>query len=208
MKIPDGMNEAEVIEIIDKAISGLCYKFRFGYFEKEDLEQEGWVFAIDALERYDGKRPLANFLRVHIRNRFISLKRDKFHRYDPPCITCPFYDPECKKSTNKCAEFVNKDDCDKWEAWKKRNAAKSGLMKPIDINGVEQDLEVEAEFLNSLNLAAIHKKINSKLPIELRGDFLRMLDGVYIPKQRKDKVRDYIKEMGVLDELKDDWNDK
>lgn len=206
MKIPDGMTEEELIQIIDKAIKGLCSKFRFGYFEKEDLEQEGWKFAIEGLEKYDNKRPLENFLRVHIRNQFINLKRNKFSRYDPPCLSCPFYDPECKQSDNKCSEFVNKDDCKKWASWKKRNAAKSGLMRPMDIDSVtEDDLESDIQFINSLNLSAIHKKINAELPTELRGDFLRMLDGVYIPKHKKDKVREFIKDLGILDELKD-WN--
>jgi len=208
MKIPEGMTEDQVITIINKAIKGLCSKFRFGYFEKEDLEQEGWVFAIKALNKYNGSAPLENFLRVHIRNRFMNLKRNKYSRFEPPCLQCPFYDPKCEQSTNKCSEFENKDDCHKWAAWKKRNAAKSGLMKPVNIESVTEDeLQINNEFINSMNLSAIYKKINERMSVELRGDFLRMLDGIYLPKQRKDKVREFIKEMGVFDELKG-WYDK
>lgn len=208
MKIPDGMTEDQVIKIVTKALSGLCAKFRFGYFETEDLSQEGWIYAIEALEKFDGSAPLENFLRVAIRSRFINLRRNKNSRYDPPCLKCPFYDPDCKKSKNQCAEFEDKNDCDKWRGWKQRNAAKSELMRPLNIDEVtEDDLKIDREFFDSINLAAIHKKINENMPSDIRADFLRMIDGVYIPKNRKDKVREFIKDLGILDELRD-WQDK
>lgn len=208
MKIPEGYTEEQVIKIVEKALSGLCSKFRFGYFEKEDMEQEGWLFAIDALERYSSEKgELENFLRVHVRNHFMNLKRNKFSRYEPPCITCPFYDPECKKSTNKCSEFLNKDDCDKWSAWKKRNAAKSGLIRPLDIDSVsEEDLSNE-EFLSHINLSSILKKINDTLPVDLRSDFLKMMDGISVPKPKKERVRQFLKDIGIHDELRD-WEEK
>lgn len=208
MKIPQGFSENQVVKVIEKALSGLCSKFRFGYFEKEDMEQEGWVFAIDALERYsEDKGVLENYLRVHIRNRFITLRRDKLSRYEPPCVNCPFYDPENKLSINKCSEFLNKDDCDKWSAWKKRNAAKTGLIRPLDISSVSDDDLTNEEFFNSINLSSILKKIDKQLPMELRSDFLKMLDGVPVPKQKKEKVREFLEQIGIKEELKD-WRDK
>ena len=129
----------EQTNAVEEVLKGLCSKFRFGYYDEDDMKQEGWIFALDALERYDGKRPLINFLRVHIRNRFISLRRNKLSRYEPPCTQCPFYDPDCKKSNNKCSEFVNKLDCDKWDSWIKRNTSKENLMRPIDLDSVTED---------------------------------------------------------------------
>lgn len=208
MKIPDGFTEEKVCEIIERALLGLCSKFRFGYYEKEDMEQEGWIFAIEALESYSEDRGvLEHFLRVMIRNRFINLKRNKFSRYEPPCISCPFYDPDLKYSTNKCSEFLNKDDCDKWAAWKKRNAAKTGLIRPLDLDSVTEDDIASEEFLSSINLSSILKKIDQNLPMELRSDFLKMLDGITIPKQKKEKVRQCLADMGIRDDLKD-WEDK
>lgn len=208
MKIPDNMTEAQVIEIVNKAIKGLASKFKFGYFETEDMEVEAWVFCIEALEKFDGIHPLENFLRVGIRNHFINLKRNKFSRREPPCTKCPFFDPECKKSTNKCSEFLDKMDCSKWTDWLKSNAAKSGLVRPLDIDSmVEDELPDDTEFINNINISSILQKINRELPVELRADFLKMLDGVYVNKVKKEKVRAFIKEMGVMEELHD-WNTK
>ena len=78
MKIPNGMTEQQVIETINKVISRYIYKFRFGYYESEDIRQEAFIIAMEALERYDEKRPLENFLAVHVKNRLSNFKRDKF----------------------------------------------------------------------------------------------------------------------------------
>ena len=194
-----------MIEIVNKALKGMCEKFRFGYFDTEDMYQEGWIFALETgLEKYDGSRPLENFLRVSLRNFFINLKRNKFSRYDPPCLSCPFYDPDNKKSQNQCAEFVNKDDCDKWKSWRKRNKDKEGLMRPIDISSIhEDDNPFDKEMIDSVNFGEIRKIIDRKLDMDLRADFLRMLEGMYVPKDRKIKIREAIREMGVLDEFEE-----
>lgn len=199
MKIPSGMSETEVMDTIDKILKGLSVKFKFGYFDADDLYQEGWLFAMKAMETYDDKLPLENFLRVALRTRFINFKRDNYSRYEPPCISCPFYDKEGLKAENKCLEFLNKDDCDKWAAWKKRNKTKAGLMRPIDIDTVSEDKDPFE--LSDHNLADIRSKIDRALPAELRGDFLKMLDGVVIPKIRRDSVREFIAKMGVCDIL-------
>jgi len=210
MKIPNGMTEAQVIEIVTKAIKGLASKFKFGYFETEDMETEAWVYCLDtALEKYDiSIGPLENYLRVGIRNHFINLQRNKLSRREPPCTKCPFFDPQCKKSTNKCSEFLDKLDCTKWTDWLKSNAAKSGLVRPLDIDSmVEDELPDDTEFINNINISSILQKINRELPVELRADFLKMLDGVYVSKVKKEKVREFIKKMGVMDELQD-WQEK
>ena len=205
MKKIEGLTKEQVVQIINKALSGLCEKFRFGYFDKDEMFQEGWLFAMKALEKYDPKKAvLENFLRVHIRNRFINLKRNKFSRKEPPCVSCPFYDPECLKSDNKCAEFMNKDDCDKWAAWRKRNTSKAGLMRPIDIDSVTEDEgPTDNFFLNKMNLAELKRKIDDAMPVELRGDYLRMMDGVYVSKQKKDKIKEFLRELGIFDETED-----
>ncbi len=43
--------------------------------EKEDLQQEIFLFCMDALPRYDGRVPLENFLRKHSKNRILNLIR-------------------------------------------------------------------------------------------------------------------------------------
>ena len=94
MKIPKGMTEEQVLEAIENVVNSLARNFRFGYFDTEDMKQEGRVYAIEGITKYNPKvGPLENFLRTHIRNRFINLRRNKLTRYQPPCVDCPFYDP-------------------------------------------------------------------------------------------------------------------
>jgi len=50
--------------------------------DEEDIEQEAFIIGMDALERYDGVRPLENFLSVHIKNRLKNFKRDNYYRQD------------------------------------------------------------------------------------------------------------------------------
>jgi DNA-directed RNA polymerase specialized sigma24 family protein len=78
MKIPKGMTEKEVLEIINKVASRYAHKFRFGYFEADDIRQEAVIIAMEALERYEEGRPLENFLAVHVKNRLNNFKRDKY----------------------------------------------------------------------------------------------------------------------------------
>lgn len=204
MNIPQGYTEEEVVKIIDKALKGFCHKFRFGYFEHDDIYQEGFIIAMDVLEKYNGKDPLENFLRVHIRNRLINFKHNKYSRHEPPCTSCPFYDPDKKLSNNQCSEFIDKEDCDRWASWVKRNSAKENLMRPMGIDAVsEEESLITDELFNKANFAEIRRQIDRNLDSELRADFLRMLEGIYIPNERKNRVKDAIKEMGVLNEFED-----
>ena len=77
MKIPPNMTEQEDVKVMQKVAKAYSYKFRFGYFTADDIEQEAYVEAIKGMEDYDGKRPLENFLLVHIHNKLKNLKRTK-----------------------------------------------------------------------------------------------------------------------------------
>lgn len=67
----------EIIQVIAERISG---KYVFGYFDQEDLQQEAVIFGLEAYDRWDGVRPLENFVSVHISNRLKNLKRDNYFR--------------------------------------------------------------------------------------------------------------------------------
>jgi hypothetical protein len=70
------------LEIITEIARKLAPKFRFAYYDTEDIVQEGILLGLDALKRWDGIRPIENFLYTHIRNRLGTLKRDKYFRLD------------------------------------------------------------------------------------------------------------------------------
>ena len=80
------IDEAEFLEVLDKITKKLIHKFRFGYHNAEDMKQQASIFALEALDRYDGKRPLEIFLWTHVRNRLFNFKRNNYQRPDSPCI--------------------------------------------------------------------------------------------------------------------------
>jgi DNA-directed RNA polymerase specialized sigma24 family protein len=82
MKIPKGMSESEVLEVINRIADRYAYKFRFGYFEAEDIRQEAFLIAYTGLAHYDKSRSLENFLYIHLSNRLKNFKRDNYYRYE------------------------------------------------------------------------------------------------------------------------------
>jgi DNA-directed RNA polymerase specialized sigma24 family protein len=199
MKIPEDMTEGQVLTIIARATAGLAQKYKFGFYGVDDIEQECFLFAIDALEKYDGRGPLENFLRVHIKNQLLNLHRNKLCRYEPPCVNCPFFDKNKKKSDNQCTEFVNKMDCKKWADWSNRNAAKTGIMNPTDIYEVDFDSLIND---NEVDFNEIKDELDKLIPSDLRADYLRLLDGVKIPAKSKEKILQIIQESNICQNLK------
>lgn len=192
---PEGPALAETIY---RVVDLLASKFRFGYYDVEDIRQEGCCFALEALAsgKYDESRPLENFLYTHLRNRFINLKRDKYIRNEPPCLTCVFYDPKFKKSKNACSVFEDKNECKKLGDWRRRNAAKQSLMQPVDVAGVgDNAIKVENDTNETLSFNELKHRIDAQLPSELRSDYLRMLEGIILPKVRRQRVREAVAEI-------------
>ena len=74
------MTKSEVLEVINRICDRYAYKFKFGYYEPDDIRQEAFIIAVEALERYDESRPLENFLAVHVKNRLNNFKRDRYYR--------------------------------------------------------------------------------------------------------------------------------
>lgn len=203
MKIPKGYTEAQVLEIIEKIVNTLASSFRFGYMDVDDLKQEGRIFALELIEKdkYDPTKPLENFLYTHVRNRYLNFKRDKFSRYEPPCYGCPFFDPKNLKSTNhnQCSAFANKNDCEKWDTWSKRNSSKRNLLEAIDLDSVHDEKENNMRLDGGVETGAAFNElvasIDEQLPIELRSDYLRMRQGQKISNYRATKVREAVKEI-------------
>lgn len=175
----------EVIAIIDKIVSILGQGFSFGYFDINDIRQEARIFGLEAMARYDNKRPLENFLYSHIKNRLINFKRDKFHRSDPPCKIC-----------HEEGDHGNGEYCDKYKAWKKRNSSKQNLMRPCDITSVsDKSIERDSDIINDVATQEMLELIDEKLPVELRQVYLQLRSGVSISKAKKKQLEIYIKDI-------------
>ena len=168
MKIPKGMPEKEVLEIITKVASRYAHKFRFGYFEADDIRQEAVIIAMEALERYEEGRPLENFLAVHVKNRLNNFKRDKYYR-------------QSKVDSN---------------TQEKHNNSKKFLMEPLDISNIrdekEDNMRVEDDFVIDFEQQEVLRIIDQNLDVSLRSDYLRIKDGVYVPKPRRKQIYEEI----------------
>lgn len=79
MKIPKNMTKEEVIDQINIVVNRMSARYTFHGYDVEDIKQEAFIICMDALERYDQKRPLENFLAVHLSNRLKNFVRDNFY---------------------------------------------------------------------------------------------------------------------------------
>lgn len=79
MKIPKNMTEQQVIDQINIVVNRISARYTFHGYEVEDIKQEAFIICMDALDRYDQKRPLENFLAVHLSNRLKNFVRDNFY---------------------------------------------------------------------------------------------------------------------------------
>lgn len=166
------------LKTIQKVCKRLAVKYRFGFYDTEDIEQEAFIMALDALPRFNPEiSSLETFLYIHINNKLKTFKRDHYLRRDFTCAYCGRKDPEC-------------EHCKRRE-W--RHAAKKHLMEPIDIDNVNCDAErnmyVNADFLIDVELTEILNLINQNLEICFREDYLKMLEGITIPKNKRQVIK-------------------
>jgi len=199
------MTEEQVLSIIENIANRLCYKFKFGYHDAEDMRQQARMFAVEAMERYDENRPLENFLWVHVRNRLFNFKRDNYERPDLPCYTCPFYDPHNEKSQSNCVEFSDKYSCDLYGSWMKRNSSKKNLMTPLSWPEVRDENENHMKRVFDIENETADREvldiIDRKLPVDFRLDYLRLMNGLKLVKARRDKLVEKIKEILDSEEI-------
>ena len=69
------MNE-DHFKILEKIVASLTKKLAFKGVDLDDVRQEAYKLGLEAYPRWDGVRPLENFLRVHIHNRLRNYRRD------------------------------------------------------------------------------------------------------------------------------------
>lgn len=195
MKLPEGVTETEFLRATEKVIRILARSFVFGYFQLADIKQQATLFAIEAMERYDTSRSLEGFLYTHIKNRLINFRRDKFRRNDTPCKSC-------HNSIEGETEHPDRQYCDKYKAWLKRNSAKQNIMNPLDITNISDENEPttrsESTVVENVERSELLALIDMKLDPELRSIYLQMQAGESVPKAKREQV-----EKAVLDILKD-----
>lgn len=196
--LANNVTEEEFLIVLDNISKRLGHKFKFGYHSYEDMKQQAAIFALEGLEKYDNKRPLENFLWTHVRNRLFNYKRDNYQRPDKPCFTCPFYDAQCKKSTNQCVEFSNKNDCELYNSWELRNNNKKNIMKPVGIEDVKDYGSYNKSKGDVLDLVLnqeIIDLLDEKIPQAYRETYLRLKYGEKICRNDLNKLINIIREI-------------
>ena len=78
MNIPEGMDEQDVLDIIETICNRISPKYTFYGYTVDDIKQESFIICVEALNRYDGIRPLENFLSVNLSNRLKTFMRDNY----------------------------------------------------------------------------------------------------------------------------------
>jgi DNA-directed RNA polymerase specialized sigma24 family protein len=190
------VDENELLKVIDIISKKLAYKFKFGYHDIEDMKQQIWIFALEGLNNYDHKRPLENFLWTHVRNRLFNYKRDNYQRPDKPCLTCPLYDPKMLSSYSGCKQYENKNDCDLYSIWIKRNDTKKNLMY---LTTVDEIKDYASTFLCNTSANVDNNEILQILDEKLNDDYriiyLKLKTGTKISKSDQEKLTVKIKQI-------------
>jgi DNA-directed RNA polymerase specialized sigma subunit len=192
LKVPEGLTENKVLEIINVVVRYLAPAFKFGYYDVDDMKQEGRCFCLEALSDFDMSRStqtdpalaLMTFFKVHVRRRFINLRRDKFERVEPPSCDCRL----CEEDSSE------RLDCPKYSAWVRRNMAKRSLVEPLDVTEVYSresgnNIDTAENVMSREVIAALDKH----MPAHSRGDYKRLMEGVRLSKDKRSKVLEQIR---------------
>ena len=189
MKLPNNYTEEEVLAIIADISKKLSFKFKFGYHAREDMEQQASLFAWEGLEKYDGRKPLENFLWVHVRNRLFNFKRNNFGRPNKPCDNCPLN----AYVNNRCTAFTNLRNCEHYEKWYLRNSAKQNLLSSKEyIDNKEPSENDPGELISNRELINL---IEQRIPHDIRKDWVKLKNNIKITKRRRLQILEIIEEI-------------
>lgn len=180
MRIPANLTEEEVLSVIEKVVGKISAKYKFGIYDLDDIRQEARILCMTALAQYDGERPLENFLSIHVRNRLITLRRDKHVRYVPPCKSCPLYN---KALPSKCEEYGSRSECDLFKKFEEKLECREKFINPIDIHVVEGQIEGDVE--GGHWRGELLGMIKEHLPAQYINDFHRFLEGAKLGQSRQ-----------------------
>lgn len=184
MFIPEGYTEEEVLAILDRAIWPLAENMKFGYNEASDMYQEGFILASNVMSKYESEGrnncSLENFIRIHVRNRFINMRRDQLYRTTSPCLNCA--------TLHNCT--LNVIDCPKYAAWLRRNNAKRSIMESTEL----EDREGECpDLFEDMWKRDFLEYVKEHISIYNRASLLKLLDNVQLIKKKREELIDELK---------------
>lgn len=171
------------IETIRRVALRYADKFTFGMYDVDDIVQQCYYWWYTKLRyKYDNSKPLENFLAVALKNELKNLWRNKYYRKDRLCEAClDAGQPTCKVCTGR----------------QKLNSKKRSLAESVT---VEHHTYGEYVDNSAVLVKEAKEKINSALPVEMRFDYLKMLDGVKVSSDRRIEIEEKIREILSIDE--------
>jgi hypothetical protein len=184
MRIPKGYTEQQIVNIITDIGNKIAPNFTFGYYDKDDIKQEIFIFGLEALKRFKpDKGELSSFLSKHIKNRLLNLKRDKVARHsnDIPCN-------DCESKTDDC----DRDSCSIFYEWVRRNAIKRSLMQPAHL-GIDLEEYVGIYLDKKMEIDDLIAKIDMMIPAKYREDYCRYVEGCKMSSIKKQNIISLIK---------------
>lgn len=158
MNIPEGMTEQQVIDQINIVVDRIAPRYTFYGYTVNDIKQESFIICMEALNRYDQKRPLENFLSVNLSNRLKNFVRDN--------------------------HFVGDD-----------NPERQRVVQPAQLDyedNIIDDLRKYSISYEQIEDRDMQIIIDQHLPASMRMDYLKMLNELYITKQRREEIVDTI----------------
>ncbi len=198
-------SESELTNILTNIANRVAAKFKFGYHQLEDMKQQAYVFALEALPRFDLSKAkvddklsaLEAFLYTHVHNRLCSFKRDNYMRPEPPCDSCGIKD---------CI----KEECVALRKFYARNEKKQNIMRPIPLESVnsegEDNMSNLLDFGEDIDIEEIKLLINKELDPSLRQDYIRFIYGLKLTKPKREALVETIKEI-ILNNFTGEKND-
>ena len=151
MKKLKNLSKQETFDIIDIVVNRIAPKYTFNGYDIDDIKQESFIICVEALKRYDNKRPLENFLSVNLSNRLKNFVRDNFgHSKDVE-----------KKKLHSPASITT------------------------HIANSYHYYDFDDEYLDVKNMM---DNIEEKLPPQLREDYLKFINNVYLNKSKRETL--------------------
>jgi len=189
MKTIKGYSEDEVLKIITNVARRLAVKFVFGIYDKDDIRQEAIIIGLTSLDKYKEQAPLEAYLYTVIKSKLQTFKRDNSIRYDVSCSYCIRFDPECDSCLRR----------------KENEQGKYNLLYPLDISRVRAEGEKglqSNDVVDDVDEKELFRKIDIELPADMRQDYLRIRDGIYVSKKRRTEIE--LKIFTILGDIYDD----
>ena len=112
------------------------------------------------------------------------MRRKSLTRIEPPLCDCKL----CEEDS------PNRLDCKKYSNWVQRNMAKRSLMEPFDVDEIHtRDASFVSNFNEKLLSSDIIKILNEHIPASIRSEYRMFIDGVKLPKNKRDNLMEQIK---------------